>query len=756
MDACNRVSVLQYRGSKPLGKVRRRIQDVRIPSSSSCYDLIAGRPELDLSHNECARLAVDCLLSRGLEGYHRVLEEEGEVDFLSKLDKSYILEYGMDGNTGCKCLLYVYRFLPFVLCRLLCFKPRQSSDLFSYGPGASDDDDDDVLSLSASSRTPTRYPEMSTDSDPTVTGLDQDVKSRNAVLGESSVGVFLSSDSGAAGIKDLVRQFIRKAKLALAIVVDSFTDVELLCDLLEASRKRNVSVHLLLDRRNLSLFVSIWHDVKLESRNFPKLSVRGVCGQNYCAKTGRKLTGQIAESFIIADWTEVLTGSYSFSWLSWQVHRSLAVLIKGSSVAPFLQEFHRLYSSSNPVAGFVSFITLPLTLHPTSHEAHNSDARISKRKSNPTKAMCLWAWVESGENTQTKAAMPLLCNRQGPEVERGVGDKCSAHSAGPGSATQLGPKPLLQPGTGCRMQSIPEEKPIHPVGAASSQTDVKTNVELPKMNRNQSHGHSDPRDQNHLSHVQSQLGGLTITATDEKKASVQESQPPHAASTTHGQHRTQRYQSAPDVGPERLFFQPSNRNMSTKPSRNTSGFNTQRGQWGHSLNFKPNVELPSGNFLPPRQAKTNLQFAVTHLRGHSPGLQNKISSLENRRLDQPSLQAHPNINPTGSQSARAGVGSHLRPQFHRDRPLYLSGTGANMHLQHHHSQQMGPPPGLNWTPQNLQAAGSRFVARQRSFSSAQGTGQPGWRPFQSGMTTPLGRSNSMTDRHAAGFCPNRT
>lgn len=52
-------------------------------------------------------------------------------------------------------------------------------------------------------------------------------------------------------------------------MIDSFSDVELLCDLLEASRKRNVSVHLLLDHLNLDLFVSVWQDLKLDSKNFP-------------------------------------------------------------------------------------------------------------------------------------------------------------------------------------------------------------------------------------------------------------------------------------------------------------------------------------------------------------------------------------------------------------------------------------------------------------------------------------------------------
>lgn len=55
----------------------------------------------------------------------------------------------------------------------------------------------------------------------------------------------------------------------LAIVMNSFSDVELLCDLLEASRKRNVSVHLLLDHLNLNLFVSMWQELKLNSKNFP-------------------------------------------------------------------------------------------------------------------------------------------------------------------------------------------------------------------------------------------------------------------------------------------------------------------------------------------------------------------------------------------------------------------------------------------------------------------------------------------------------
>lgn len=99
MDASKTVSVLSYRGSGPQGKVKRRVQELRIPSSS-VYDFIANGTTFDLSHNESARLAVDCLLSQGMEGYHRMLKAEGEVDFLSEQEKNYILENVKDFNTG--------------------------------------------------------------------------------------------------------------------------------------------------------------------------------------------------------------------------------------------------------------------------------------------------------------------------------------------------------------------------------------------------------------------------------------------------------------------------------------------------------------------------------------------------------------------------------------------------------------------------------------------------------------------------------
>ncbi|XP_034446921.1 protein FAM83A-like [Hippoglossus hippoglossus] len=368
-------------------------------------DFTAIRPVLDLSHNESVRLAVDSLLSLGLQGYHEVLNAEGEADFLSELEKDYILTNGKEGNAA--------------------------------SPGESDGDDDTVLEgLSTDSQSATLCPAVATGRGP---GLGQS-SVRDRVWDEPNVEVYFQSDGrGGAGMKDLVREFIRKATLALAIVMDSFTDVELLCDLLEASRKRNVSVHLLLDHLNLNLFVTMWQDLKLNSKDFPKLSVRSIDGQSYCAKTGRKLTGQVAESFIITDWTEALTGSYSFSWLSWQVHRSLAVLVKGSEVTPFQQEFHRLYSSSEPVPGFVTFITVPqsLPLFIASHADQNDNTDNNTSKSRQANTVCHWALTGDAPKTKTTAKMPLLSNPKIPECNRGDNQHLQGAATGTGAKLNL-------------------------------------------------------------------------------------------------------------------------------------------------------------------------------------------------------------------------------------------------------------------------------------------------------------------------------
>ncbi|KAI1894210.1 hypothetical protein AGOR_G00113480 [Albula goreensis] len=298
-----------YLRPRQVGKVKRRVQEMRYVSALTT--------EMDLSHNESARLATDALLDRGLTAYQQVLASEGEVDFLSELEKDYIL-----GNAT-----------------------HQAN-----GAGSGDTEEEQEAPASPPGSSETYFPVCS-ESEPPGLEYGWPVPDWSYHLqGKPSVEVLFRADRSAS-IKDLLRENISKATTLLAIVMDIFTDVEIFCDLLEATRKRGVSVYLLLNHVNLSLFLDMCKDLSISSTHLTKMSIRSVQGETYCAKSGRKFSGQIKENFVIIDCTQAFAGSFSFTWLSWQVHRSLAVLVKGSGVKPFDLEFRRLYASSKPVTG---------------------------------------------------------------------------------------------------------------------------------------------------------------------------------------------------------------------------------------------------------------------------------------------------------------------------------------------------------------------------------------------------------------------
>lgn len=51
--------------------------------------------------------------------------------------------------------------------------------------------------------------------------------------------------------------------------MDLFTDVDLLCDLIEASSKRRVPVYLLLDEKNLKYFIEMFQKLGFDKINLP-------------------------------------------------------------------------------------------------------------------------------------------------------------------------------------------------------------------------------------------------------------------------------------------------------------------------------------------------------------------------------------------------------------------------------------------------------------------------------------------------------
>lgn len=51
----------------------------------------------------------------------------------------------------------------------------------------------------------------------------------------------------------------------IAVVMDIFTDVDLFCDLMEASNKRRVPVYILLDEKNLSYFFNMCSELDVQN-----------------------------------------------------------------------------------------------------------------------------------------------------------------------------------------------------------------------------------------------------------------------------------------------------------------------------------------------------------------------------------------------------------------------------------------------------------------------------------------------------------
>lgn len=298
-------------GRKPLGKLAARLEDVKNPWRQGMT--------LELSHNEAARLATDALLDSGELEYKRVLDEERELSFLSALDIKYIAESaskssgadsGSVAGSGGE----------------LCGEGYAVSDLTSgtYFPMMSDDEPP-VLELG--------WPEMT----------DQLPK-----YGPSETQIFFQRDK-THNMKDVIRSLINKAQKVIALVMDLFTDVDLFCDLLEAANKRRVPVYILLDEKNLKYFTEMCNTLDIQTTHISNMRVRSVCGDTYCTKHGKKFTGQVLEKFLIIDCEEVIAGSYSFTWLSSQVHSNMLMHFTGRIVESFDRQFRCLYADSQIV-----------------------------------------------------------------------------------------------------------------------------------------------------------------------------------------------------------------------------------------------------------------------------------------------------------------------------------------------------------------------------------------------------------------------
>ncbi|MED6254539.1 hypothetical protein ATANTOWER_028763 [Ataeniobius toweri] len=292
---------------KPLGKLASRLEEVKNPWREGS--------KLELSHNEAARLATDALLEHGEKEYRRVLAEERELNFLSPLEIRYISQHAVSRTSD----------------------PDSCNDR--------DDGDADAVSELTSG---TYFPMMSDDEPPM---LELGWPETPVGFGPSETQIYFQRDK-THNMKDLIRSMINRAKKVIAVVMDIFTDVDLMCDLMEASNKRRVPVYILLDEKNLSYFTDMCVALDVQNSHLNNMRIRTVCGDTYCTRGGKKFTGQVLERFMIIDCEEVIAGSYSFTWLSAQVHSNMVMHFSGCIADSFDREFRCLYADSQIIDRF--------------------------------------------------------------------------------------------------------------------------------------------------------------------------------------------------------------------------------------------------------------------------------------------------------------------------------------------------------------------------------------------------------------------
>ncbi|NXQ41139.1 FA83C protein, partial [Catharus fuscescens] len=280
---------------------------------------------LVLQHSETARLAIDAFLEQGEHGYLRAITEERELPFLSTLDMEYI-SYQRNQS----------------------FPDPSAVKEKEADPG--DADPGDRFSLNSELTSGTYFPLMS-DVHPPELELGWPGTPLLTVSGQTQATVIFQRNK-TNSIKDLVRSLISRARTVIAIVMDLFTDMEILCDLLEASSRRHVPIYLILDEEYLKHFVEMCNKMALTQDSFPNMRIRCLSGDTYYSKAGKKFAGQVLEKFVLVDCDQVLAGTYSFTWLCSQVHTGLVTHFRGQIVGEFDKEFRYLYAESRAVTSF--------------------------------------------------------------------------------------------------------------------------------------------------------------------------------------------------------------------------------------------------------------------------------------------------------------------------------------------------------------------------------------------------------------------
>uniref|UniRef100_A0A669QHV1 Scaffolding anchor of CK1 domain-containing protein n=1 Tax=Phasianus colchicus TaxID=9054 RepID=A0A669QHV1_PHACC len=203
-------------------------------------------------------------------------------------------------------------------------------------------------SLDASSLT--YFPERS-DAEPPALELGWPGFGSGAFRGLTRVEAHFQPGGGDSpyGCKEAVRRQIRSARQVIALVMDSFTDIDIFSDLQNAYSKRQVPVYILLDQDFLPYFLEMCKNLGVCPEKESLMRVRTLTGNIYYTRSGAKIIGKVHEKFMLIDGIRVTTGSYSFTWTDGKLNSSNLLLLSGQVVEHFDLQFRILYAQSNPI-----------------------------------------------------------------------------------------------------------------------------------------------------------------------------------------------------------------------------------------------------------------------------------------------------------------------------------------------------------------------------------------------------------------------
>ncbi|XP_026111902.1 protein FAM83F [Carassius auratus] len=276
-------------------------------------------------YSEQHRAALERLITGGDGAFKSLLKDENGQDFLSAREitaiTSSFVKYKTDEENG--------------------------------GASAGQDKRDDAGSLHS-----TYWPQMS---DTEVPPLDIGWPSSGLFKGVTRVAVHTHppKDNG-PHIKEVVRKLIQESSKVVAIVMDLLTDLQILRDLFEAS-KRGVPIYIVLDEPGAPHFLDMCNRLQVGARDLQNIRTRTVKGIGLNLSVGR-IPGNVQSKYMLIDGDKVMFGTYSFSWSSSRMDRNMITVMSGQVVDFYDNDFRELYAISDKLDLFKQFhMTKPQT-----------------------------------------------------------------------------------------------------------------------------------------------------------------------------------------------------------------------------------------------------------------------------------------------------------------------------------------------------------------------------------------------------------